>query len=161
MTPSVQPSFGGFRFENEPFRLISGTENDSIESPDGLYELIMENDGNLVLYNKTVGQVQMWQSSTSSEIGPFAPEAEFNFVGNIIVENSLGKQQWQSNTCCDGCILTLDCFDVYGNVLYLPGDSSECECTQYMCIIALDQFGGKTNYYAVTDGSPFETVAGC
>jgi len=131
------------------------TSGNSIESPDGQFKLVMENGGNLVLYDGA--DVKQWESNTSSGLGTFL---NFQNDGNLVVYNSSIEPQWFSGTYLTSPSLPSG---AKGIVLYLPGPSSECECTQYMCIIVETAGGAKTNYYAVTNGPTafFETVTGC
>ena len=121
-------------------------------SPDNYSKLKMEGNGNLVLSIANLGLV--WESMTASGTGSFA---NFQGDGNLVVYNAASPPvfQWQSGT-------TGLAGGAQGIVLYLPGPSSECECTQYMCIIVQVPAGGaKTSYYAVTNGAFFETLASC
>eukprot|EP00985_Skeletonema_marinoi_P008812 scaffold4024_cov208-Skeletonema_marinoi.AAC.8 len=151
--PSISPGFplnGNFRITS-----TGGGDNDtnSIVSPDNYSKLKMEDNGNLVLSIANLGPV--WESMTgSSGTGSFA---NFQGDGNLVVYNAASPPvfQWQSGT-------TGLTGGAQGIVLYLPGPSSECECTQYMCIIVQVPAGGaKTSYYAVTNGAFFETLASC
>jgi len=57
--------------------------------------LIMQGDGNLVLYNNTTGQ-PLWATST---VGKGAL-ADMQGDGNFVVYNSANRPVWASNTCC-------------------------------------------------------------
>eukprot|EP00984_Skeletonema_dohrnii_P016098 scaffold7077_cov122-Skeletonema_dohrnii-CCMP3373.AAC.3 len=152
---------GPFRGFPKPFTLRSGDPtNNSIMSPDGQYKLVMESTGNLVLYNMTVGQVQMWQSSTLGTRGVAYFAADGYLNGNLVVEAEDHPCPGDITRWTSGTSLA-DGIGGQGIVLYLPGPSSECELTQYMCIIVqATGSDAKTSYYAVADGKPFETSEG-
>jgi hypothetical protein len=85
------------------------TSNQSLASCNGDYTLIMQSDGNLVLYQ---GSTALWASGT---VGSGADEAILQDDGNFVVYTSAGSPVWASNTAGD----TGDYLDVQndGNVV--------------------------------------------
>ena len=69
------------------------TANQSIYSPDGQYQLIMQGDGNLVEYGPG-GQV-MWNAGTWGNPGAYAI---MQGDGNLVVYSSAGTALWWSGT---------------------------------------------------------------
>jgi subtilase family serine protease len=65
-------------------------------APNGKYELIMQYDGNLVLYNRTTN-VAVWNTGTNANtvVGNYAV---FQTDGNFVVYNTSGKALWASGT---------------------------------------------------------------
>ncbi len=138
---SSQPSYEGFG--RDPFSLLVGQ---NIVTPDDKFLLIFQNDGNLVLYNTEIPSV-LWESLTSGlESDDFS---RFTVDGNLEVVENPSTVVYTSGLSNDGL------------VLYLPGFTSECECTNYMCIKTQDASGVITDFYAVQSGQAFETVAVC
>ena len=136
---SSQPSYEGFG--RDPFILGIGQ---NIVSADGKFLMILQNDGNLVLYNTEIPLV-LWESLSTT-----GDSAQFGSDGNLIVVDSPSSVAYTSG------------FSSQGLVLYLPGDTSECECTNYMCIKVEDATTGViTDYYAVQSGQVFESLAVC
>ncbi|KAK1735044.1 hypothetical protein QTG54_014110 [Skeletonema marinoi] len=156
LKPSVssQPSYEGFRFA-VPFRL---DRNESITTSDGYSLTFTGPVGNLELTSSE--NVVLWESGTSG-----GPPSFFNFQadGNLVVyadEEDPLTPLWYSNTCT-GCSI-----GGTGIVLYLPGITSECECTNYMCVKVQDASDPQvfTDYYAVVSGPGnfFQTLpVGC
>jgi subtilisin family serine protease len=64
-----------------------------LRSQNGLYTLIMQGDGNLVLYNQA-GQ-PLWHTNTHGNPGAFAI---FQTDGNFVVYTSGGRALWHTNT---------------------------------------------------------------
>ncbi len=78
--------------------------------------------------------------------------AQFGSDGNLIVVDSDSPSS----------VAYTSGLSPQGLVLYLPGDTSECECTNYMCIKVQDATTGViTDHYAVQSGQVFETLAVC
>ena len=67
--------------------------NASITSPDGNYRLVMQSDGNLVLYNTSSSPV--WASGTSGTAGR---TAAFQSDGNLVIYAADGSSTWNSGT---------------------------------------------------------------
>src|SRR4029077_5451152 len=67
--------------------------NQSIASPNGQYDLIMQGDGNLVEYGPG-GQV-IWDSGTYGNPGAYAI---MQGDGNLVVYSSAGTPLWNSGT---------------------------------------------------------------
>ncbi|MGC3030517.1 protease pro-enzyme activation domain-containing protein [Burkholderia sp. DN3021] len=63
-------------------------------SPSRNHELVMQYDGNLVLYNMANG-VAVWNSGTSGNSGAYAA---FQLDGNFVVYGAGGKALWSSST---------------------------------------------------------------
>ena len=125
--------------------------------------LLMQNDGNLVLYNTQVGATTatLWESATSNINGQFAT---IQSDGNLIVYDSPENNNalWSSNTCTTCQTADQSGFVGKGIALYLPGETSECECSDYMCIKVKNEVTGDlVDYYAIESGQVFETVAEC
>lgn len=70
---------------------------DYLKSPDGRYSLVMQGDGNLVLY--TADATQIWNSGTASQPGS---HAIMQNDGNLVVYNSNNKPLWWSSTWGNG-----------------------------------------------------------
>jgi hypothetical protein len=68
------------------------TANQSLASCNGDYTLIMQGDGNLVLYQ---GGTALWASGT---VGSGADEAIMQGDGNLVLYTSSGTPVWASNT---------------------------------------------------------------
>ena len=68
------------------------TANQSLASCNGGYTLIMQGDGNLVLYQ---GSTALWASNTA---GSAADEAIMQGDGNLVLYTSSGTPVWASNT---------------------------------------------------------------
>jgi hypothetical protein len=58
-------------------------------------EVVMQGDGNFVLYNTSDGP--LWASGTSGDTGAYL---RIQTDGNLVVYSSSGKALWASNTCC-------------------------------------------------------------
>ena len=71
---------------------VSLTANQSLASCNGDYSLIMQGDGNLVLYQ---GGTALWASNT---VGSGADEAILQGDGNFVLYTSSGTPVWASNT---------------------------------------------------------------
>ncbi|MEO8874819.1 MAG: peptidase S8, partial [Polyangiaceae bacterium] len=71
------------------FGLNSG---DSIKSCDGRFELVMQSDGNLVMYQ---GSKALWSAGTS---GKHAYKAELQGDGNFVIYDGKGDALWNSGT---------------------------------------------------------------
>ena len=68
--------------------------NEYLRSPDWRYYLIMQGDGNLVLY--TAGHMHaIWSSNTNGKNGKFVA---MQSDGNLVIYNSGGKSIWASDT---------------------------------------------------------------
>ncbi|WP_175778426.1 protease pro-enzyme activation domain-containing protein [Burkholderia anthina] len=63
-------------------------------SPSKNHELVMQNDGNLVLYNTTRGTA-VWNSGTFGNAGAYAA---FQTDGNFVVYGASGRALWASST---------------------------------------------------------------
>ena len=75
--------------------LISGQTlyaNQYLQSHSGQYKLIMQGDGNLVLYT---GNQALWQSHTYNNPGAWAV---MQSDGNLVIYNAAGQALWQSGT---------------------------------------------------------------
>src|SRR5262249_50855120 len=69
------------------------TANQSISSPDGQYQLVMQGDGNLVEYGPG-GQV-IWDAATNGNSGAYAT---MQGDGNLVVYSAAGTPLWNSGT---------------------------------------------------------------
>ncbi|AXF22186.1 peptidase S53 [Burkholderia pyrrocinia] len=76
---------------NEGTTLKSGQ---ILYSASGSHELVMQDDGNLVLYNTTNGAA-VWNSGTHGNAGAYAV---FQTDGNFVVYSASGKALWFSST---------------------------------------------------------------
>lgn len=74
------------------------TGGQSIVSPDGHYELLMQSDGNLVEY--IVGGRALWSSQTNGDRGA---HAVMEPGGNLVVYDASGAAVWSSNSRGTGC----------------------------------------------------------
>lgn len=68
--------------------------NDSLVSTNGAYKLVMQSDGNLVMYKVSTGSAT-WSSGTSGSGGV---RAKFQTDGNFVIYKSSGTVAWQTNT---------------------------------------------------------------
>jgi hypothetical protein len=66
---------------------------DYLTSPDGRYTLVLQNDGNLVLYGQN--NQPRWASSTE---GHQVTEARLQDDGNLVLYDAAGHAAWASNT---------------------------------------------------------------
>lgn len=74
--------------------LKSGTATDKLTSPNAKYKLVMQTDGNLVVYD---GTRPIWASNTNGKgVGPY--QATMQDDGNLVVYDSTRKPLWASNT---------------------------------------------------------------
>ncbi|HSW85332.1 MAG TPA: hypothetical protein VLF79_01805 [Candidatus Saccharimonadales bacterium] len=74
--------------------------NQSLYSSDGSHQLILQPDGNLVLYNNSGGgHVYIWQSNT---YGRSAGHLIMQPDGNLVLYDASGAYDWQSNTYGSG-----------------------------------------------------------
>jgi len=77
-------------------RLTAGQQlatGQSLASPDGRYRLIMQTDGNLVVY--APGQRPLWNSHTGGHTGA---RAVMQTDGNVVVYDGGGRALWSSDT---------------------------------------------------------------
>jgi hypothetical protein len=91
---SPEPSSGGGTTGScgELTANVSLAANQSLASCNGDYSLIMQGDGNLVLYQ---GSTALWASNT---VGSGADEAILQGDGNFVLYTSSGTPVWASNT---------------------------------------------------------------
>src|SRR5437899_2141504 len=78
-------------------KLQSGQQlqvNDELVSNNGLVKLVLQTDGDLVLYRSHFG-IALWASNTA---GKSADHAAMKADGNLVVESAGGAVYWQSNT---------------------------------------------------------------
>jgi hypothetical protein len=71
--------------------------NESIESPDGRFSLVLQPDGNLVLYDQNHQPV--WASGTD---GLEVASATMQEDGNLVLYSSSGDPVWASDTFGNG-----------------------------------------------------------
>lgn len=90
--PTTAPFITRFRVARglQPGRSLSAGQ--SIASPNLLYTLLMQNDGNLVLYGPN-GSI--WSSQTGGNPGA---KAIMQNDGNLVIYNSIGQPIWSSAT---------------------------------------------------------------
>ncbi|CAF5067308.1 unnamed protein product, partial [Rotaria sp. Silwood1] len=76
-------------------------QNDRLTSTNNAYRLIMQSDGNLVLYcsEHTVPENAIWSSGTCNKspfVGPyhFAMQSD----GNLVIYDTYGRAVWASDT---------------------------------------------------------------
>jgi hypothetical protein len=94
---------------DKPFLTSSKVDNDHLAqdealiSPEGKYRLIMQGDGNLVVYRTECGirpECATWQSATSRETGKYVLAMQSN--GNLVIysgtRGALGGGIWNSHT---------------------------------------------------------------
>lgn len=73
---------------------LNGANYEQIISQDGRTKLLMQADGNLVIY---YGRNPIWASNTN--VGTNLPnKAVLQLDGNFVIYNSLGRAIWHSNT---------------------------------------------------------------
>ncbi|MBL8976430.1 MAG: hypothetical protein JNK56_37855, partial [Myxococcales bacterium] len=81
----------------QPDRLLAGQGllvNQAITSADGRFRLILQADGNLVLY--TSDNRPLWASNTAGH--PEVFDAVLQSDGNFVLYNACGRPMWASNT---------------------------------------------------------------
>ena len=89
--------------------------NQSITSPNGQYTLIMQTDGNLVIYR--IGGIPIWSSNTNTGINCYCA---MQTDGNLVIYDYYGNYYWASNTAgMNGSILIMQ--DDGNLVTYLNG----------------------------------------
>lgn len=89
--------------------------NQFITSPNGQYTLIMQTDGNLVIYR--TGGIPIWSSNTATGINSFCV---MQTDGNLVIYDYGGNYYWASNTGgMNGSILVMQ--DDGNLVTYLNG----------------------------------------
>jgi hypothetical protein len=91
----------------------------SIVSPSGEYELLMQSDGNLVEY--VTGGRSIWSSQTSGQPGA---HAIMQSNGDLVVVDAAGQSVWSSNSHTSGCASELAMQDDGNLVIYGPDDSA-------------------------------------
>jgi hypothetical protein len=70
--------------------------NDKISSSNNAFELVMQDDGNLVIYSVGGVRTPVWSSNTVGQVGA---KATFQSDGNFVVYARDGKQAlWATNT---------------------------------------------------------------
>jgi len=77
--------------------LQAGTSRDRVSSCDGRFTLVMQTDGNLVLYWNGVGA--LWATNT---VGSGAVTAVIQSDGNFVVYTAGGTPVWNSGTFNNG-----------------------------------------------------------
>jgi hypothetical protein len=89
----------------------------SIVSPNGEYELVMQSDGNLV--ESISGGRSLWSTQTADNAGA---HAVMQTNGNLAVIDSAGATLWSSNSHASGCASELAVQDDGNIVIYDPQD---------------------------------------
>ena len=82
--------------------------NQTLESPNRLYYLIYQSDGNLIIYKKGIKQVNptvIWSSKTA---GKGAWRATMQSDGNFVIKSDPRKILFQTYTSGSGNVLMLD-----------------------------------------------------
>lgn len=79
---------------DEVVKLLPG---DAIWTPDGYHHLLMQSDGNLVLYGPSGG---IWATNT---VGSGAQEAAMQNDGNLVLYTGTGASIWSSGTAGNYC----------------------------------------------------------
>ena len=94
-SPSNAPlwSSGGINSLLNPGETLSGVQSQSIRSPDGHFILVMQGDGNLVLYGPSGA---LWSSTTNGSPGAYAGMQGTD--GNLVVYNAQNQPLWSSGT---------------------------------------------------------------
>jgi hypothetical protein len=83
--------------------LQRGTDHDRLKSASGTYSLIMQEDGNLVLYK--AGGHALWASNTA---GTDSQRAVMQNDGNFVIYKVNDQAIWASNTAGKpGCFLIM------------------------------------------------------
>ena len=89
---------------------------DKLRSGNGDYELVMQGDGNLVLYRRGAGATALWSTRTDGNAGA---RAVMQGDGNLVVYASNNRVLWASNT--DGGSASLVMQDDGNLVIYRSG----------------------------------------
>lgn len=90
--------------------------NDSLVSPNGWYKVVMQTDGNLVVFNKALKAV--WSTLTYDKgVSQFL----YQLDGNLVIYDSFGRPTWNSATQNQARITSLD-FTKYIPDSYPSGD---------------------------------------
>jgi hypothetical protein len=74
------------------------TAGQELTSPDGHYDLVMQSDGNLVVY--IAGGRALWSSKTEGNPGDYAV---MQTNGNFVIYSSSNQTLWSTNTTGAGC----------------------------------------------------------
>jgi hypothetical protein len=91
---------------------------DDVISNNGRYQLILQRDGNLVLYDRSAGSRPLWSTQTQ---GQAVHECVMERDGNLVIYG-LPKQIWASQT--QGHPNSFLCVQDDGNVVIVPPGSS-------------------------------------
>jgi PKD repeat protein len=68
--------------------------NDALTSPNGMYRLIVQSDGNVVVYDNT-GKGVWWTDTCGCQVSGFVMQSD----GNLVLYDTNGHAPWYSNTC--------------------------------------------------------------
>ena len=93
--------------------------NQFLVSPNGWYKVIMQTDGNLVVYSKALKPV--WNTLT---YGKGQSRFIYQADGNLVIYDALGRATWNSNTQNQARIASLN-FTQYIPDTYSRGDKDE------------------------------------
>lgn len=89
----------------ESFLTPSGVTGQQLVSNDGVYSLILQNDGNLIMYNGS--GTNIWQSGTVGQgIAPY--RALMESTGNFVVYDSQNTKLWETKTSTSDSSLLLE-----------------------------------------------------
>jgi hypothetical protein len=122
------------------------TAGQSISSPDGHYQLIMQSDGNLVLY--VAGGRALWSSKTHGDTGDYAV---MQTNGNFVVYSSTNQALWSTNTTGADCA-QLDVQDDGNLVLYsAAGKAQWASATVNSVLEAGDKLTAGQELYSASE----------
>jgi hypothetical protein len=98
--PAPSPNGAGSWFLNKGERLNRGQSIFRGTTVMSLAKLIMQSDGNLVLYSTFAGRTRVcWASGTNGRGGTFV---EYQHDGNLVIYNASFRPVWASNTAGTG-----------------------------------------------------------
>ena len=103
------------------------TSPSSLVSPNGGFEITMQDDGNLVVYRKLGATSEpLWASNTCGKgIGPYRLEMQKD--NHLVIYDSTapsGKATWASNTCEKGKMGAHLCMQDDGNAVIYDGNGN-------------------------------------
>lgn len=88
---------GTFKFPIGTAAVTSLNSNQFVKSPNGLYKLIMQTDGNMVLYTGKNDEVPLWATMTN-RASNLPNVANMQNDGNFVIYDKNGTPLWNSNT---------------------------------------------------------------
>jgi hypothetical protein len=155
--------------------------SDQLLSNNGLLNLVMQGDGNLVLYRTQFGRalwasntagrpvaytimqpdgnlisysadgLVVWQTATQGHPGAFAVLQD---DGNFVVDDAANKPLWASGTVQDFTSPTIQCADALGYQYDETSESWKQLCTNFPCFASIQWPGYSTKVIDTFGGQP-------